>query len=76
MLKGGKSMRKRIDRRPMPLDIDHMRMLHEEAIEQLESMHTVLDAAEAASGTMRDTLENMVENHWHAYMDVLHMIEL
>lgn len=69
-------MRKKFERRPMAIDLDHMRMLHEEAIEQLELMQTALDAAEDASGTMRDTLENIVENHWHAYMDVLHMISL
>lgn len=67
-------MRKKFERRLMPIDLDHMRMLHEEAIEQLELMQTSLDAAEKASGTMRDTLEDIFENHWHTYMDVLHMI--
>lgn len=67
-------MRKKFERRQMPIDFDHMRMLHEEAIEQLELMQTSLEAAENASGTMRDTLEGIVEDHWHAYMDVLHMI--
>lgn len=67
-------MRKKFERRLMPIDLDHMRMLHEEAIEQLELMQTSLDAAENAGGTMRDTLEDIVENHWHSYMDVLHMI--
>ena len=69
-------MRKKFERRPMTIDLDHMRMLHEEAMEQLDLMKTVLDAAETASGTMRDTLEDIVDNHWHAYMDILHMISL
>lgn len=69
-------MRKKFERRLMPIDIDHMRMLHEEAIEQLDLLKTVLDAADDASGTMRDTLEGIVGNHWYSYLDVLHMIAL
>lgn len=61
-------------RKPVSLDFDHMRMLHREAIEQLELMRTALEAAEHASDRMRDNLDDMASNHWHAYMDVVHML--
>lgn len=51
-----------------------MRMLHEEAIEQLDLMKTVLEAAAQARDTIRDNLNQMVLNHWHYYLDVVHMI--
>ncbi|WP_050769621.1 hypothetical protein [Thermosinus carboxydivorans] len=69
-------MRKWRERKPLAMDVDHMQLLHQEAIEQLELLHTALDAMEQATGTMRDNLMEMVENHWHAYQDVLHMIWL
>jgi hypothetical protein len=53
-----------------------MRTLHEEAIEQLELMKTALDAREEAAGTLRDSLDAMATNHWHAYMDIIHLIAL
>lgn len=64
------------ERKPASIDINHMRVLHEEAIEQLELMKTALDTREEATGTLRDNLENIVLNHWHAYMDIIHMIAL
>jgi hypothetical protein len=64
------------DKRPVTLDLDHMKLLHMEAIDQLELMQSVLEAAEASTGTMRDSLDQIALNHWHAYMDVMHMIAL
>jgi hypothetical protein len=61
-------------RKPMSMDLEHMGMLHAEAIEQLDLMYTTLEAAEQASDTMRDSLDDISLNHWDAYMDVLHMI--
>jgi len=69
-------MRKTRDRKPPTVDVDHLRMLHEEAIDQLELMRTALEAAEQATGTMRDNLEELVLNHWNVYLDVLHMISM
>jgi hypothetical protein len=56
------------------MDLEHMGMLHTEAIEQLDLMYTTLEAAEQASDTMRDTLDDISLNHWDAYLDVMHMI--
>lgn len=67
-------MRKKTERRLLPVDPDHMHMLHQEAAEQLELMQTALEAAAEASGTPRDSLEEIAQNHWHSYLDVLHMI--
>ncbi len=53
-----------------------MRTLHEEAIEQLELMKTVLDAGEETAGTLRDTLDDISSRHWHAYLDIIHQITL
>lgn len=64
------------NRKPVAIDINHMRTLHEEAIEQLELMKTILDAREEASGTLQDTLDNMATNHWQAYIDIIHLITL
>jgi len=64
------------DRKYVTLDTEHMRRLHQEAIEQLELMRTALEAAEQAIGTMRDTLDEIALNHWNNYLDVLHMIEM
>lgn len=58
----------------MSMDLEHMGMLHAEAIEQLDLMYTTLEAAEQASDIMRDSLDDISLNHWDAYMDVLHMI--
>lgn len=67
-------MLKRIHaRKPMSMDLEHIGMLHREAIEQLDLMYTTLEAAEQASDTMRDTLDDMSVNHWDAYMDVMQM---
>jgi len=62
------------DLRHITLDVEHMRRLHQEAIEQLELMRTSLDAAEQAIGTIRDKLETMFIEHWNGYLDVLHML--
>lgn len=67
-------MKKLFSRRPLTVDPAHMITLHQEAIEQLELMNTVVEASEHASDGMRDTLTRMAENHWEAYLDVLHMI--
>jgi len=61
-------------RKPMSMDLEHIGMLHAEAIEQLDLMYTTLEAAEQASDTMRDSLDDMSVNHWDAYMDVIHLI--
>lgn len=66
-------MKKFRDRRHVTLDVEHMRRLHQEAMEQLDLMRTALEATEQASGTMRDTLEDMMLEHWNSYLDVLHM---
>ncbi len=64
-------MLKRVQtKKPMSLDLEHIRMLHAEAIEQLDLMYTTLEAAEQASDTMRDSLDDMSINHWDAYMDI------
>ncbi|WP_425057801.1 hypothetical protein SCACP_23420 [Sporomusa carbonis] len=67
-------MRKTYSRRSLAVDPAHMITLHQEAIEQLELMRTVVEASEQANDGMRDTLDNMAENHWEAYMDVMHML--
>ena len=67
-------MKKIFSRRPLTVDPAHMITLHQEAIEQLELMRTAVEATEHASDSMRDTLTHMAENHWEAYLDVLHMI--
>lgn len=69
-------MWKRRERKPMAVDIDHMKVLNQEAIEQLELMSTALEASELATGTMRDSLDNMAENHWYSYMDIIHMLTM
>jgi hypothetical protein len=75
-LSGEVAVKKNRDRRPMAMDVEHMRRLHQEAFEQLDLMRTVLEAVEAASGTARDVLSEIVVDHWNAYLDVLHMITL
>lgn len=67
-------MKKLFSRRPLTVDPAHMIILHQEALEQLELMRTAVDAAEQASDTVQDALVHMAENHWEAYLDVLHMI--
>lgn len=69
-------MLKKRDRRPMTVDAEHMRRLHLEAFEQLELLRTALEAADQASGTARDTLDDIAVDHWNGYLDVLHMITL
>ncbi|MDR7868181.1 MAG: hypothetical protein RIN56_15395 [Sporomusaceae bacterium] len=69
-------MKKNRDRRPMTVDAEHLRRLHLEACEQLDLLRTALEAADHASGTARDTLDDMAVDHWNGYLDVLHMITL
>ena len=69
-------MKKKRDRRPMTVDAEHMRRMHQEAFEQLELLRTALEAADHASGTARDVLDDMAVDHWNDYLDVLHMISL
>jgi hypothetical protein len=57
----------------MSMDLEHMRMLHTEAIEQLDLMYTTLEAAEQASDTIRDSLDDISINHWDAYLDIIQM---
>lgn len=63
-------------RKPMSMDLEHIRMLHNEAIEQLDLMYTTLEAAEHASDTTRDSLDDISINHWDAYLDVIHLISM
>ncbi|MDF2570066.1 MAG: hypothetical protein K0R55_1670 [Sporomusa sp.] len=65
-------MKKPFIRRLLTVDPAHMITLHQEAIEQLELMLTAVEATELASDGVRDTLNNMAETHWEAYMDVIH----
>ena len=67
-------MKRTHTRKPMSMDLEHIGMLHAEAIEQLDLMYTTLEAAEQASDTLRDSLDDMSVNHWDAYMDVIHLI--
>lgn len=64
------------DKRPVALDLNHMKLLHTEAADQLELMQTSLQAAENGTGSLSDTLDQIALNHWHAYLDVMHMIEM
>ena len=57
-------------------DTDHIKTLHQEAAEQLDLMRTALEASEPAPGTMRDILDTIVENHWHSYLDIVHLITM
>jgi hypothetical protein len=57
----------------MSMDLEHMCMLHTEAIEQLNLMYTTLEAAEQASDNSRDSLDDISVNHWDAYMDIIQM---
>lgn len=67
-------MKKPFGRRSLTADPTHMITLHQEAIEQLELMRTAIEASEHASDGMGDILTTMAENHWDAFMDVIHMI--
>lgn len=68
-------MRNLRERRPATIDIDHIRQLHQEAIDQLELLRTALDAVQNSNGAMRDSLLVMAANNWSSYMDVMHMNE-
>lgn len=67
-------MKKLHARKPMSMDLEHISMLHAEAIEQLDLMYTTLEAAEQATDILRDGLDDMSVNHWDAYLDVIHLI--
>lgn len=69
-------MWKRRERKPLMVDTDHIKTLHQEAAEQLDLMRTALEASEPAAGTMRDILDTIVENHWHSYLDIIHLITM
>ncbi|SMC76928.1 hypothetical protein SAMN04488500_108200 [Sporomusa malonica] len=69
-------MRKVFSRRSLAVDPAHMITLHQEAIEQLELMHTATEAAEQASDGVRDALNTIAENHWEEYTDIIHMISM
>lgn len=64
------------NRKPVTLDYDHMKALHEECIEQLELMKGSLKAAQLAGDTMRDRLDDMAQNHWETYLDILHLLSM
>ncbi|MDL2281010.1 hypothetical protein LJC10_04050 [Selenomonadales bacterium OttesenSCG-928-I06] len=61
-------------RRPLAVDSSHMMLLHKEAIEQLELMRSACEACEHATDMVRDNLKIISENHWEAYLEVIHMI--
>lgn len=61
-------------RKQSPIDADHLRMLHREAVEQLELMRSVYDAACHTFGVYRDNLYNIVLVHWQSYLDIIHML--
>lgn len=67
-------LRKFSDRRPISIDVDHMKVLHTEAVEQLDLMRTAVEAAQESTDIIRDNLNDMALNHWHYYLDVMHMI--
>lgn len=67
-------MKKPFTRRPVAIDSSHLTLLHQEAVEQLELMRSAVEAYEYATDTIRDTLKAMSENHWEAYLDIVHMI--
>lgn len=61
-------------RRLPSLDFDHMKALHEECVEQLQLMNSTLAASNLASGNMRDTLDDIVQAHWNAYIETIHLL--
>ncbi|CUH97848.1 hypothetical protein P22_3995 [Propionispora sp. 2/2-37] len=67
-------LRKFSERRPISMDVDHIKMLHTEAMEQLDLMKTAVETAQEATDIIRDNLNDMALNHWHYYLDVMHMI--
>lgn len=67
-------MRRLRERKPVAIDPEHMRLLHAEAVEQLELMQTMVEASAQATDSLRNKLDDMAANHWHGYMDVLHML--
>lgn len=69
-------MKRTQNKKPMSMDLEHMRMLHTEAIEQLDLMYTTLEAAEQATDMNRDSLDDISVNHWDAYMDIIHLISM
>ena len=62
------------NRKPIPIDFDHMKTLHEECIEQLELMKVSLEAAQLANYLLRDKLDNIATKHWHTYIDMIHIL--
>lgn len=69
-------MKRTQNKKPMSMDVEHMRMLHTEAIEQLDLMYTTLEAAEQATDSNRDVLDDISVNHWDAYIDIIHIISM
>lgn len=67
-------MKKLSFRKPAYMDIGHMRLLHLEAMEQLELMQTSLHAAEQRTDPTSDILDEISTNHWNSYLDIVHMI--
>lgn len=61
-------------RKIVPIDYDHMKILHEECIEQLELMKVSLESAQLSSDMMRDRLDDMASQQWRAYIDVIHLL--
>lgn len=58
------------------LPIDILRRLHEDAAEHLEIMHTLVQAEEKAAEPLKRQLDVMLEEQWHAYLYVTHLIAL
>lgn len=62
------------NRKPITIDFDHMKTLHEECCEQLDLIRVSLEAAQLSSDMMRDKLDAMATAHWYAYMDIIHLL--
>lgn len=53
-----------------------LRRLHEEAAEQLEMMHPLTEALAKTPDPLRRQLETLLLDHWHAYLEIMHLIVL
>lgn len=58
------------------LDTDHLARLHQEAATVLSLLVSALSCASFADGEVRDTLDNIAQDHLTAYLDLLHTISL
>ena len=58
------------------VDTDHLAKLHHEAVAVLSLLCSALTCASSADGEVRDTLDNIAQDHLTAYLDLLHTISL